>query len=68
MKNGFTVAMTLACIACAVYCNLPQKPVLMSVSEQQQELVRRGHDIKVDGKFGNNTEQALNIELMKRGE
>jgi hypothetical protein len=65
MKNGFTVAMTIACIACAVYCNLPQKPVLMSVSEQQQELVRRGHDIKVDGVFGNNTEQALNIELME---
>jgi hypothetical protein len=68
MKTGFTIAMTIACIACAVWCNLPQKPVLMSVAEQQTVLVERGHDIKVDGKFGPATDLALSIELSKRGE
>jgi hypothetical protein len=38
---------------------------LYSVVEQQAELVRRGHDIKVDGRFGKNTDLALTIEITK---
>jgi hypothetical protein len=68
MRNGFYTTLTIACILCAVFVWWPQdakSPSLMSVAEQQQELVRRGHDIKVDGKFGKNTDLALNIELTK---
>jgi hypothetical protein len=68
MKAGFYLALTIACIACAVYCNLPQKARLLSVAEQQQELVNRGHDIKVDGRFGPNTDIALSVEIGKAGE
>jgi hypothetical protein len=44
---------------------LETKTRLMSVVDQQRELVSRGHDIKVDGKWGPNTQLALDIELMK---
>jgi hypothetical protein len=43
----------------------PEQSGLMSVHEIQQELVRRGHDIKIDGKFGKNTDYALTVELSK---
>ena len=36
---------------------------LYSVKAIQTELVRRGHDIVVDGKFGPQTDLALTIEL-----
>jgi hypothetical protein len=39
----------------------------MSVTQQQQELVRRGHGIKIDGKFGPATDLALSIELSRMG-
>ena len=45
-----------------------QETRLLSVYEIQTELVRRGHNIKVDGKFGKNTDLALNIEITKQGE
>jgi hypothetical protein len=41
---------------------------LYAVSVQQQELKDRGHDIKVDGKFGVNTDLALTIEVTKENE
>jgi uncharacterized protein YpmB len=44
---------------------LENKTKLMSIAQQQQELINRGHDIKVDGKWGPNTQLALAIELMK---
>jgi hypothetical protein len=53
---------------CAVFCNVNLKEdeyPLRSVTQIQQELVDRGHDIKVDGKFGRNTDLALTIEITK---
>jgi peptidoglycan hydrolase-like protein with peptidoglycan-binding domain len=38
---------------------------LRSVMEIQQELIDRGHDIKVDGSFGPQTDLALTMELTK---
>ena len=57
----------LGCIVCAVICWQPidSKVKLLSVEQIQTELVSRGHDIKIDGKFGHNTESALTIELTK---
>ena len=59
------IIIVIACIVCAVLCWWPQKPQLLSVAEIQQELVNRGHDIKVDGKYGKNTDLALTIEITK---
>jgi hypothetical protein len=67
MKTGFTVVMTIGCILCAVYCNLPQKPRLMLTIEQQKILVSRGHEIAMDGRGGRKTDAALLIEVQKRG-
>ena len=38
---------------------------LISVEAMQTELVSRGYDIKIDGKFGPNTDLALTMELSK---
>ena len=57
-----------------IYANLPTEDTkqpgqvnipLYSVSEQQQELIDRGHNIKRDGKHGRNTDLALTIEVSK---
>ena len=63
MKYLFYPVVLTACIVCAVICNRPQEARLLSVYEIQQELVNRGHDIKVDGKFGPNTDHALEVEV-----
>jgi hypothetical protein len=58
----------LAAFAMGIYACLPGDPPqtrLMSVYELQAELVSRGHDIKIDGKFGPNTDHALEIEVTK---
>ena len=67
MKNGFFYFVLLtACIVCAIYCNMPQADnPLRSVTQIQQELKDRGHDIKVDGKFGPQTDYALTVEITK---
>jgi hypothetical protein len=54
-----------------IYACLPTDPPptrLLSVYELQTELVRRGHDIKIDGVFGKNTDHALTIEVTKERE
>jgi len=38
---------------------------LYAVVEIQKELKDRGHDIKIDGKFGGNTDHALTVEITK---
>ena len=66
MNNLFYFIMLIGCVVCAVLCNqADQKPQLMPVTQIQQELVNRGHDIKVDGRFGPNTDLALTKELAK---
>ena len=67
MKDRFFYFIILtACIVCAIACNKPYKEQpLRSVMQIQQELVSRGHDIKVDGKFGPNTDLALTIGITK---
>ena len=69
MKNGlFYFVMLTGCVICAIACNMKhdrEEYQLRSVMEIQQELVDRGHDIKVDGKFGPETDLALTMEIMK---
>ena len=58
----------ISAFALGLYACLPvesQDTRLLSVYEIQTELVRRGHDIKIDGKFGPNTDHALTIEVTK---
>jgi len=72
MKNRiFEIILGLA-LAMGIYVCWPEtkQPVqvnipLYSVEEIQRELVRRGHDIKIDGKFGANTDLALTREVTK---
>lgn len=64
----------LASFAMGIYACLPGEDAkqpgqvnipLYAVSVMQQELVNRGHDIKIDGRFGPNTDLALTIEVTK---
>jgi hypothetical protein len=68
-KFNVTWPIVIVCIICAWICWQPKDiivPVqLMSVTQIQTELVSRGHDIKIDGKWGKNTDLALTIELTK---
>ena len=61
----FYLTILIACITCAVVCWWPRSVRLLSVTEIQTELVNRGHDIKIDGKFGKNTDHALTVEITK---
>ena len=69
MKDGlFYCIMLTGCAICAIACNMKhdrEEYPLRSVMEIQQELIDRGHDIKVDGSFGPQTDLALTMELMK---
>ena len=66
MKDAFFYFVLLTgCITCAIYCNLPSEQPLRSVEQIQQELVSRGHDIEIDGKFGAKTDLALTVEVTK---
>ena len=73
MKNWHVteIIIVILCIVCAWVCWNPQDihvpvPVkLLSVEQIQTELVYRGHDIEIDGKFGPETDLALTIELTK---
>jgi hypothetical protein len=69
MKDGlFYFVLLSGCVICAIACNFnnePEEYPLRSVTQIQQELVDRGHDITVDGKFGKNTDLALTIEITK---
>ena len=68
-KFNVTWLVVVGCIICAGICLWPRPEIvdvkLLSVEQIQTELVRRGHDIKVDGKFGKNTDLALTIEITK---
>jgi|GEM_PF-5149448 len=67
MKLLFWVLL-ISAFGMGIYACLPTDPPqtrLISVKELQTELVRRGHDIKIDGKFGPNTDHALTIEVCK---
>ncbi len=63
------VTMLLLCAAIAsllVLYYLPSGPQpLPTITQIQQELVRRGHDIEVDGKLGAATQQAWDEETLK---
>ena len=61
----------ISALIMGIYACWPTPPVeqrLLSVHELQTELVRRGHNIKVDGRFGPNTNHALDIEVTKQGD
>ena len=61
------ICLVAGCFICAWFSWNPREPEqkLMSVIQIQQELVSRGYDIKVDGKFGPNTDNALNRALIE---
>ena len=68
-KFNVTWPIVICCIVCAIITLMPRerdyKTKLLSITQIQMELRSRGHNIKVDGKFGPNTERALDIELSK---
>jgi hypothetical protein len=67
MKVLFWLLLIISFIM-GIYACLPgevQDNRLLSVYEIQEELVRRGHNIKIDGRFGPNTDLALTIEVTK---
>jgi hypothetical protein len=68
-KFDVTWPILVICVFCAIICLWPDeyshKTKLLSITQIQMELVSRGHDIKVDGKFGPNTQLALDIEMSK---
>ena len=68
MKDGFFYFVLLtACILCAIYCNMTtSEPELMSVRQQQQMLVSKGYTVKIDGKFGPETDLALSRYLNRQ--
>lgn len=75
MPKLFYTLTLLACVLCtALSCRPePKQPgevniPLYAVKVQQQELRHRGHDIKVDGRFGPETDLALTIEICKENE
>lgn len=69
MKPGiiFEICIVIFCFICAWICWKPEDTSvkLLSVIEIQTELVSRGYEIVVDGKFGPITENALNSELIR---
>ena len=75
MKNIIFEILLIIALAMGVYACWPDVRQLRQVNiplypikAQQQELKDRGHYIKVDGKFGPNTDMALSIEIAKAGE
>ena len=71
MKDGFFYFILLtACIVCAIYCNMntenESKLKLISVRQIQQTLKAADYNIKVDGKFGPETDLALTKYITKQ--
>lgn len=65
-KDRTILLLAIISIAMGIYACWPEPTRLLSVYEIQTELVNRGHDIKVDGKFGKNTRHALDVEITKQ--
>ena len=72
MKYGIFEILLIITLIMGIYACWPEREQpnmvripLYSVEIIQQELVDRGHDIKIDGKFGPNTDLALTIEVTK---
>ena len=65
--NALYWLLLLSAFGMGIYACMPteQEKGLMSVHEIQTELVKRGHNIKIDGKFGKNTDHALTVEITK---
>ena len=69
MKIIFWMLLISAFITGIYSMTIPTPPAetrLLSVYEIQTELVARGHNIKIDGRFGPNTDHALTIEVTKQ--
>ena len=64
------ICLVVGCFVCAWFSWNPveSKPKLMSVMQIQQELVNRGYELEVDGKFGPITDNALNKALVEDNE
>ena len=68
MKNLIFNTILIAALFMGIYACWPvqkEQVKLLTVEQIQTELVSRGHDIKIDGKFGSETDLALTIELTK---
>ena len=60
---GLVMAVFIISI-CSMYP--PEDSHLMSTTDLQQELVRRGYDIQVDGRVGTLTQTAWDTEIIKQ--
>jgi hypothetical protein len=72
MTKLFYTLLLLGCVVCtAISCRPEAKQAgqvnipVYAITATQQELNDRGHDIKVDGIFGPETDLALTIEVCK---
>lgn len=72
MKNRIFEVILIIALCMGIYACWPESKQdgqinipLYSVEAQQRELVDRGHNINIDGKFGKNTDLALTIEVTK---